>query len=120
MSADDVDPERLVEFANGHAERAVESTNAANPDREVETVNDLYEMVSGVEEMQTYEVEIELHDFEMMQLMAFLMDGLERVQSADELAFKSNMIAKLVDAAPEHLTHMDELREDFEEPRGFQ
>lgn len=121
-TAHETDADEIIQYACEHVDRAVEATANANPQADIDDIGDLYEFVAGVDDMPTYEVEIELHEFELMQFMQGLMEGLDRMQHADELAFKSNMIAKLAAACPEHFDRLSELGDQVNDDRsrGFQ
>lgn len=117
----ETDPEQLVEFANSEVDRAVEATARSNPQADIDDLGDFYEFVAGVDDMPTYSIEIELHEFELMQLLHGIIAGMQRMQNADEMAFRASMVAKLAGAAPEHFDRLDELgAPDDAPPRGVQ
>lgn len=114
------DVEELADHARSHVDRAVQATDNANPSTDIQDVDDLYELIVGMDDMPTYTVELELHEFEFMQLVSGMLDGLDRMQNADELAFKSNMLAKLIDACPEHVERLEQFEDELGGPRGYQ
>lgn len=122
MAGDDIDAERFVEICEAQVERALDSTQAANPDLELEDVGDLYEMVSGFPD-ETYTLEVELHEYELARLMSSFMEGTTQVQAADEMACRMNLLATFACAAPSHIENIQRLGDldpDTDDLRGFQ
>jgi hypothetical protein len=113
------DPSELVDLSEQHIERAIASTDQANPQTDIESVGDLYSLTTGFDDV-VYTLELELHTFELVQLVMPLFDGLEHAQHADELAFKSRMIGEFADACPEFFEDLDDLAEQMDDPRGYQ
>lgn len=117
------DISQTIEYAEEHIDRAIKATDVAAASRDIDSPGDIYEFVSGFEEMKTYEVTIELHEYELMQLIAGFSDGLDRAMPADELVFKSSMISKLLEACPDHYERIEAFAADAgldEPPRGVQ
>lgn len=79
-------------------------------EEDLEDANDVYDVLTD-EPGEVYEIQLDVHEFEIAQLLGGLHLGIAQEQRADGVIYQSAMLAKLYDALPESFAermHEDE------------
>lgn len=119
--SDYADVDGLVDSIDEFKGEAMDAFAQANPGEDFDDPSEVYEMLSPMDDSRTYDVELTLDEYELVQLNGILMEPMQRVASADEILVSASILQQLVSETPEHFERLDAYGESVaDEPRGFQ
>jgi hypothetical protein len=114
------DVDGILETLETHRDEALRAMDRSNPRSDFDSVEDVYDELSPFDESRTYEVELELDEYELVALVSNMMEVLSTPSPANEVIVRTTILAKLVDEVPEHVERLSALDETDEDIRGFQ
>lgn len=101
----------IVEHLKDHRERALQGIIAANGMDEPEDWREIYDRLSPLEEDRTYTVELDLNDYEIVELHRKLLLESPGQVPADEMIVGTSVLAQILEQAPDHIDAIEEVDE---------
>jgi hypothetical protein len=112
--------DEIVDTLESQRERAIDAMAGANQGLDIDGRLSVYEAISPLDEERTYEIELEISDYELANLTQLISNQMTGASPAHEHIVWTSILMQLIQGAPEHVDRMSGFGADAGDIRGYQ